>query len=82
MYCDMKSESRDGPLLGNASLSSYLWQRLWGKCIPMKTLVTARLICVPVTTDTQITTDEYTYCCIKCSVFGSREVVKEEQFAR
>jgi hypothetical protein len=39
-------------------------------------LVTARLIRVPVTTHTQITTDEYTNCWIECSVFGSREVIK------
>jgi hypothetical protein len=32
-------------------------------------------ICVPVTRDTQITTD----CWIECSVFGSREAIKEGQ---
>jgi hypothetical protein len=32
--------------------------------------------------DTQIIKDEYTYCWIECSVFGSREVIKGEQFAR
>jgi hypothetical protein len=36
----------------------------------LSTLVTARLICVPLTLDTM------------CSVFGSREVIKGEQFAR
>jgi hypothetical protein len=59
----------------------------------LSTLVTARFTCVPMTTDSQITTDEDTYCWIDCSVFGSREVIKggwttpraeqeEEQFAR
>jgi hypothetical protein len=48
----------------------------------LSTLVTARLICVPMTTDTQITTDEYTCCWIECSVFGSCEVMKAEQFVR
>jgi hypothetical protein len=45
----------------------------------LSTLVTARLIRVPVTTDTQITTDEYKNHWIECSVFGSREVIKEDQ---
>jgi hypothetical protein len=29
--------------------------------------------------DTQVTTDEYTYCWIECSVFGSREDKKGDQ---
>jgi hypothetical protein len=44
----------------------------------LSTLVTTRLICVPVTTDTHITTDEYTRW-IQRSVFGSREVLKGGQ---
>jgi hypothetical protein len=48
----------------------------------LSTLVTARLIRVPVTTDTQITTGEYTYCWIECSVVASLEIIKGEQFAR
>jgi hypothetical protein len=42
----------------------------------ISTLVTARLIRVPVETDTQIITDEYKYCWTKCSAFGSRAVIK------
>jgi hypothetical protein len=48
----------------------------------LSTLVTVRFIWVPVTTDKQVTTVEYTYCWIECSVFGLREVMKGEQFAR
>jgi hypothetical protein len=57
----MTPESRNSPLLGKASLS---------------TLVTVRILRVPVTTDKQITTDECMDCWIECSVFGSRAVMK------
>jgi hypothetical protein len=45
----------------------------------LSTLVSARFICVSVTTDMRITTEEYTYCWNECSVFGSREVIKGSQ---
>jgi hypothetical protein len=41
----------------------------------LSTLVTTGLMRVPVKTDTQIATDEYTNCWIECSVFGSRTVI-------
>jgi hypothetical protein len=62
----MTHESRGGPLLGNVSESVSVITAS-GNMHPrdkasLSTFVTAGLICVPVTTDTQITTDEYTYC--------------------
>jgi hypothetical protein len=42
----------------------------------LSTLVTARFIRVPVTTDKQITTDECKNCWTECFVFGSRALIK------
>jgi hypothetical protein len=42
----------------------------------LSTLIIARSIRVPVTTDTQFTIDEYTNHWVEGSVFGSRAVVK------
>jgi hypothetical protein len=98
----MKPESRNSPLLGNASLSAYPSQRAvaaeftlqrgidhcWATVsgnthyldnASLSTLIAAGLIRVPVTTDTQITTNERfkAVFCFRSAPSYNREFIRQ-----